>query len=150
MDIQGAYAGDTFEGNSDGYSNQLLLIPAFTAPGGNRGFQSPCTAPAPVIATQYRISQLPTGNAIVIAAFDVVAAPAVGGGLFAGAAKPKFVVPITAGGLFWPAMNVPWDRYENGLCLLALTSWTTITLAAACVFFSVRYAQRDIGGQYAV
>lgn len=146
MDQREAYAAGGFWGDSGGFANTFLLIPAFVDP----ATRAPYSRKAgPVCITDYGIVQQPGGTGICIALFDTDAVPANGRDMFSatpGDANPKRIIPVTGGNGYIVSLPAPWHRFDTGFVAVVSTSYTTITYGSATTFFSVRYTQVKIGG----
>lgn len=145
MDERETYAAGGFWGDSGGFTNTFLLVPAFVDP----TTRAPYQTAAPVCITDYGIVQCSGGTAICIAIFDAAALPANGRDMFSavpGDPQPKRIFPISSTGGVLASLSAPWQRFDTGFVAIASTSYTTLTYASDTVFFSVRYAQARIGG----
>lgn len=145
MDQREAYAAGGFWGDSGGYANTFLLVPAFVDPATNSPYTTNPAKAGPVVITDYGIVQQPGGTGVCVMLFDATAVPANNRALFTNP-KPKRIIPLTGGNIFFESLCAPWEAFLSGFVAVVSTSYTSVVYASATTFFSVRYAQLFIGG----
>ena len=147
MNMLDYFSGSTHFATSGGLAAEWLLIPSEVVKQPLPDDYSPVfyTDPAPVIVTSYEIYQATGGTAIVLLFFDATTLPPDGTSLD-GAADLKWIQKLGAApdGFTWNPSG-PGHRYNNALGVIASTSDSTITRAAAKVLFSASYMSYRVG-----